>query len=97
MENPEMSESAEETLLFYPGGDFAEENDLYDENEDDYDFDEDESYDDGIIGSSKLDEDWEYGYEDDSDDPSQETAYSSFEQEIEDSLQETEDYDELDD
>ncbi|MBB6479026.1 hypothetical protein [Spirochaeta isovalerica] len=97
MENPEISESAEEVLLFYPG-DFTEENDLYDQNEDDYDFDEDESYDDGIAGSSKQDEDWEYGYEDDSDElTNQETGSSAFQQEIEDSLQETEDYDAIDD
>jgi len=95
MENPQLSEPAEESLFFYPG-DFTEENDLYDENEDDYDFNKEDSYDDGIAGS-KQDEDWEYGYEEDSDETAPETGLSAFEEEIKDSLQETEDYDALDD
>lgn len=95
MEDPELSLSSEETLYFYPG-DFTEENDLYDENEDDYDILEDDSYDDGIAGS-KPDEEWDAVFEEESEETNQETSLSAFEQELKDSLPETEDYDRLDD
>jgi hypothetical protein len=95
MENPELSDSSEEILYFYPG-DFSEENDLYDENEDVYDIHDDDSYDDGIEKSSP-DDDWDAVFEEEPEITNQETCLSAFEQELKDSLSETEDYDKLDD
>lgn len=93
MENPEISELVDNKLFFQPS-EFNEENDIYDENEDDYDFNVEDSYDDGIAGSTH--DSWEEdGFEDETDESVSEADQS--EAQSEDSLQETEDYDALDD
>lgn len=95
MDNPEITDSYPTGLTFQPT-DFNEEYDHYEESEDDYDFNEEDSYDDGIAGS-RQDDGWDEGDEEDGEEISPETGLSAFSDELEDSLQETEDYDELDD
>ena len=97
MENSEIIEESELSFQLIHS-EFNDENDHYDENEDDYDSNEDELYDDGIKDSDHDDE-----YDDDlSDELYPETA-TTIEiktlqnEELEDSLDETEDYDNLDD
>jgi hypothetical protein len=72
-----------------------DENDDYDITVDDYDINEEDNYDDGIARSSsdEFDED---AFDDDSDDLDSETVHSNMD-DIADSLQESKDYDELDD
>lgn len=95
MENPELTDSVTTGLYFFPA-DFNEEYDDYDQTEDDYDFNKEDTYDDGIAGSLN-DDGWEDGPDDDSEEGDPETGISAFRDELEDSLQETEDYDALDD
>lgn len=95
MENSDLTESLIPGLGFLPT-DFNEEYDHYDENEDDYDFIEDDDYDDGIA-ESRLDDGWEDTYEDENDEFFPETGYNPDEEDMDDSLQESEDYDAFDD
>ncbi len=97
MQNSKVIDESE-LLLQAINTEFNEENDQYDETEDDFDINEEEIYDDGIKNSNHYDE-----YEDDlTDETSVETAQPNeirhlFKDELEDSLEEIEDYDNLDD
>ena len=103
MENSEIIEESELSFQLIHS-EFNDENDHYDETEDDYDSNEDELYDDDDgIKDSDHDDEYDDEYDDDlSDELSPETA-TSIEiktlrnEELEDSLDETEDYDNLDD
>lgn len=85
--------------------DCNEENDDYDENLDDYDRNNEDNYDDGIAKSTS-DDSYEDDFDDDTDDeidePQVETVQSGkvaslLTTDIEDSLIETQDYDEIED
>lgn len=88
MENPEISESTETILCFLPS-EFSDEYDHYDENLDDYDLNEDDTYDDGIA-KSVQDDGWEENEEDDGEEYLPETGPSDYDEDFED-------FDELDD
>ena len=100
MENSEIIDESESSVQ-YLLTDFNDEYEHYDETEDDYDLNEEDSYDDGIA-NSKIDDGYDDAFDEDSDETDSETAHSgeqrtSIKKELEDSLQESEDYDELDD
>ncbi len=100
MENSDITENSDPSLqLFFT--DFIDEYEHYEETEDEYDHEEEDSYDDGIA-KSFSDDSYDEAFDEDSEDPTPETDQSSnnspsFIKELEDSLQESEDYDELDD
>lgn len=100
MKNSEIIEKENTPLqIFFT--EFSDENDHYDETEDDYDINEEDIYDDGIANSSQ-DDGYDEAFDEDSDETIPEAAHpenthSPFKEELEDSLQESEDYDELDD
>ena len=100
MENSEVIEEIESFSQIY-FSEINDENDQYDENEDDYDINEEDIYDDGIANSN-IDDTYDEVFDEDPEDFDSETvsaceADPSMHKELEDSLQESEDYDELDD
>lgn len=95
MENSEIIDEQISDLFII--ADFKDEDDDYDETEDEYDLNNEDSYDDGIAKTSIDDFEDDAFYEDSEEIDSETAPASSIKEELEDSIEESEDYDELDD
>lgn len=100
MEGSEIIEESISSIQAFLS-DFNDENDHYDETEDDYDESEEDNYDDGIANSNH--DEFDDGFDDDYSEENDSEAVQPKEpghllkKELEDSLQESKDYDELED